>query len=58
MPDSVTVTTLHADDDAENTLDNPHAVMPVTERMAIANAADWTTVLPAKTFAVYRFSKK
>lgn len=58
MPDSVTVTTLHADDDAENTLDNPHAVMPVTERMAIDNAADWTTVLPAKTFAIYRFSKK
>ena len=56
VPDSVTVTTLHADDDAENTLDRPRLIEPAVERIAVDNAADWTTVLPAKTFAIYRFT--
>lgn len=56
MPDTVTVTTLHADTDAENTLDRPDTVSPAVKRLAVDNAADWTTELPAKTFAIYRFS--
>ena len=54
---SVEITTLHADADAENTLDNKNAVTPQTKTMAIDEAQDWTTILPAKTFAVYRFKK-
>ncbi|MDE7375321.1 MAG: carbohydrate binding domain-containing protein [Muribaculaceae bacterium] len=56
---SATVTTLHSDDpNADNSLDNPNRVVPTMERMALENAQDWTTVLPAKTFHVIRFSKK
>lgn len=54
---TVEITTLHADADAENTLDNQNAVTPQTKTMAIDEAQDWTTILPAKTFAVYRFKK-
>lgn len=57
MPDTVTITTLHAGDDEENTLDNPRLIEPQTRTMTVDAAADWNTVLPAKTFAVYRFSK-
>lgn len=54
----VTVTTLHSDDpDAENSLDNPSRIIPTQEKMALENAQDWTTVVPAKTFKVYRFNK-
>ncbi len=55
---SATVTSLHADNpDADNSLQNPKAVMPVQEKMALQNAQDWTTIIPAKTFRVYRFKK-
>ena len=55
---SVEITTLHSDDPlADNTLDNQNVVSPVVKKMAIDQAQDWTTILPAKTFAVYRFKK-
>lgn len=55
---SATITSLHSDNpDADNSLQNPKAVMPVQEKMALENAQDWTTIVPAKTFRVYRFSK-
>lgn len=51
-----TVYTLHSDNpDADNSLQNPSAIVPKMEKMAIDNAQDWTTVMPAKTFRVYRF---
>lgn len=53
-----TITSLHADNpDADNSLKNPRAVVPTMEKMALENAQDWTTIIPAKTFRVYRFSK-
>lgn len=54
---SVTVTTLHADADAENTLDNQNVVKPVEKTFNLDNPKDWSVSLPAKTFAVYRFKK-
>ncbi|MCD8385924.1 MAG: carbohydrate binding domain-containing protein [Bacteroidales bacterium] len=55
---SATVTTLHSDDlDAENSLDNPARVIPQQEQIALENAQNWTTELPARTFKVYRFKK-
>ncbi len=54
---SVEITTLHADADAENTLDNQTAVTPQVKGLALEETQGWTTVLPAKTFAVYRFKK-
>lgn len=55
---SVVVTTLHNDNpDAENTLDNQDIVKPVEKTLSLSNPSDWTTTLPAKTFAVYRFKK-
>lgn len=53
----VTVTSLHADADDENSLENPDKVTPKVEQVAIDNARNWTTVIPAKTFNVYRFNK-
>lgn len=53
----LTVTTLHADDDAENTLDNQDVVKPVTSTQAIDVTKEWSATIPARTFAVYRFSK-
>lgn len=53
----LTVTTLHADDDAENTLDNQNVVKPVTSTQAINVTKEWSATIPARTFAVYRFSK-
>ncbi len=55
---SATVQSLHADNpDADNSLKNPTAVVPTLEKIALDNAQDWTTIVPAKTFRVYRFSK-
>lgn len=55
---SATITSLHADNpDADNSLKNPKAVVPALEKIALDNAQDWTTLIPAKTFRVYRFSK-
>ena len=55
---SVEITTLHSDNpDADNTLDNQDIVKPSLKKIAIENAQDWTTILPAKTFSVYRFKK-
>lgn len=55
---SATVYTLHSDDpDADNSLEQPDKVKPAVEQLALDNAQDWTTVLPAKTFKVIRFKK-
>ncbi|MDE6770879.1 MAG: alpha-L-arabinofuranosidase, partial [Muribaculaceae bacterium] len=54
---NVTVTTLHADNDAENTLDNQEIVKPKTQTFTDKDIKDMNVTLPAKTFAVYRFSK-
>lgn len=54
---SVLVTTLHADADAENTLDNQNIVKPQEQTMPLENLKDWNVAIPAKTFAVYRFKK-
>lgn len=54
----VTVTTLHSDDpDAENSRENPTLIVPKQEQIALENAQNWTTEIPAKTFKVYRFKK-
>ena len=53
----VVVTTLHAEGDAENTLDNQDIVKPVEKTLSLENSKDWNVTLPAKTFAVYRFKK-
>ncbi len=53
----VTVTTLQAQADDENSLENPDKVVPQVEKMAIDNAQNWTTIVPAKSFKVYRFTK-
>lgn len=54
---NVVVTTLHADDDAENTLDNQDIVKPVTNTYPIDVSKEWSATVPARTFVVYRFSK-
>lgn len=54
---SVTVTSLHADDNAENTLDNQEIVKPRVETLSLENPKDWNVTIPAKTFTVYRFNK-
>ena len=52
-----TLTTLHADDMLiENTLDNPHNVVPHKTTVAIANGQ--TVQIPAMTFAIYRIALK
>ncbi len=45
---------LHADANAENTLDNPDIVKPVVESNTISPARNVTVTVPAKTFTVYR----
>lgn len=42
---------------AENTLDNPEAVKPVTTEETVDVTKSWTAQLPARSFSVYRFSK-
>lgn len=46
-----------ADPDAENSIENPSKIVPVEKEFAIDQTQNWTTVLPAKTFAVYHFTK-
>ena len=46
-----------ADPDAENSIENPSKIVPAEKEFAIDQAQNWTTVLPAKTFAVYHFQK-
>lgn len=54
----VRIQTLSSDDpDAENSIENPSKIVPVEKELAIEQAQNWTTVLPAKTFAVYHFTK-
>lgn len=54
----LTVTRLTApDDDAENTLDNPDLIKPVTTTENIDVTKNWSVQLPARSFTVYRFSK-
>lgn len=57
IPNSVSVTTLHADINEENTLDQPFLIKPEVKYSDVKNAKDWTTTLQAKTFAIYRFSR-
>ncbi len=53
-----TVTTLSSPDiDAENSRENPALIVPQQEQIAIENAQNWTTEIPAKTFKIYRFHK-
>lgn len=42
---------------AENTLDNPEAVKPVTTEETVDVTKSWTAQLAARSFTVYRFSK-
>ena len=54
----VLVTALHSDDpDADNNLENPINVVPVSNVLPLLEKDNFTTELPAKTFAVYRFKK-
>ena len=51
---SGTLTTFHTDNmDAENTLDSPQQIVPYTSQQS-----GKTITIPAKTFIIYRFSKK
>ncbi|MCM1065960.1 MAG: carbohydrate binding domain-containing protein [Muribaculaceae bacterium] len=51
-------TTLASDDpDADNSLDRPDRIAPLTKEEAVNIASDWTTVLAPKTFSVLRFKK-
>lgn len=61
---SVEITTLHSDNPvAENTLDNQNIIKPETRTVTLPEGifgtkpASWNVTIPAKTFAVYRFSK-
>ncbi len=55
---TVGITTFHADNmDGENTLDSPLAIVPVTNKTDMNIATD-TLTIPAKTFGVYRITKK
>lgn len=54
---TLTMTVLHADDDAENTLDNPDVVVPVTATSEINVTKEWSATIPARTFIVYRFGR-
>lgn len=50
--------TFHSDDpDADNTLDNPHAIVPKESAIAIEGKTLVTTIHPM-TFMVYRFTKE
>lgn len=53
---NVACTMFHSDDlDAENTLDNPECVVP-SESQLVMEGTSLQTELPAKTFAIYRFT--
>ncbi len=55
---NVRVQTLSSPDpDAENSLENPSKIVPQEKKFAIEQAQNYTTILPAKTFAVYHFQK-
>ncbi len=53
----VTVTTLTALPDADNTLGNPEAVCPAVTKADVDGAKAWDTEIGAGTFCVYRFKK-
>lgn len=54
----LTVTTFHCDDpDAENTLDEPSRIVPVTTQWAAAAGAPLAVEVPAQTFQVYKLKK-
>ncbi|MDE6853629.1 MAG: alpha-L-arabinofuranosidase, partial [Muribaculaceae bacterium] len=54
----LTVTRLTAPgDDAENTLDNPELIAPVTTTETVDVTGAWSVELPARSFTVYRFSR-
>ena len=52
----LTTTRMTAPDDAENTLDNPYAVVPESTTSQIDTTRGWTDTLPARSFSVYRFT--
>ncbi|MCM1503922.1 MAG: carbohydrate binding domain-containing protein [Muribaculum sp.] len=55
---NVRVQTLSSPDpDADNSIENPSKIVPQEKKFAIEQAQDYTTILPAKTFAVYHFQK-
>lgn len=55
---SVNITTFHADNmDGENSLENPFAIVPVSSKKEMNTATDVLTI-PAKTFGIYRITKK
>ena len=45
---------LHAQHNAENTLDHPDKVKPVRDVIELANLKNVKVEVPAKTFVVYR----
>ena len=49
------VTSFHADEKAENTLDNPNQVKPTETTLKFDGTVTPTVTIPAKTFNVYRF---
>ena len=51
----LTETRLSAADDAENTIERPDVVVPVTVTSVIDVSDEWSTVVPARSFIVYRF---
>lgn len=53
--DSAKVTSFHAEDKDENTLDNPDAVKPHEYLLTDLDGTAPTVTIPAKTFNVYRF---
>lgn len=55
-PSRVTVTTLHAEADDENTLDNPQLVAPHVTELTDVDPDNLSLTLPAKTLAVYRLT--
>lgn len=52
----LTETRLSAADDAENTIESPDVVVPVTTTSSVDVSDMWSTVVPARSFTVYRFS--
>ncbi len=52
----LTSTRLSAADDAENTIERPDVVVPVTTTSSVEVSDMWSTVVPARSFTVYRFS--
>lgn len=51
---NMTSETLHADEKAENTLDNPDLVKPQKSEVSFAPTVTPEVMVPAKTFAIYR----